>query len=62
VIIAAETGRGGEMSRHYAPMTRAITDICSDYSVDELVRIVEFLERTANAGPQAISEIRATTP
>ena len=59
VILAAETRRGGDVSRRYAPMTRAITDICSDYSVEELARIVEFLERTTNAGTQTISEIRA---
>jgi DNA-binding MarR family transcriptional regulator len=62
VIVTAETGRGGEMSRRYAPMTRAITEVCSDYSVEELARIIDFLERTTNAGTLAISEIRAKTP
>jgi len=62
VIVAAETSRGGEMSRRYAPMTRAISDICSGYSVEELARIVEFLERTTNAGTHVISELRSKTP
>lgn len=58
VIVAAETGRAGDLTRRYAPMSKAITEICSDYTVEELARIVEFLERTADAGAEVAAEMR----
>jgi DNA-binding MarR family transcriptional regulator len=62
VIVAAETGRGGDLARRYAPMSKAITDICSDYTIDELARIVEFLERAADAGVEVIPQMGDTSP
>ena len=58
VIVAAETGRAGDLTRRYAPMSKAITELCSDYTVEELATIVEFLERTADAGADVAAEMR----
>ena len=58
VIVAAETARAGDLTRRYAPMSKAITELCSDYTVEELATIVEFLERTADAGADVAAEMR----
>jgi DNA-binding MarR family transcriptional regulator len=60
VIVEAAMERGGEISRLYSPMSKAITEICSGYSQEELARIVDFLERAADAGSRASSEIKRT--
>jgi DNA-binding MarR family transcriptional regulator len=61
IIVEAKTSRGAEMNRRYAPMSKAITDICSDYTMEELARIVEFLERTADAGIEVVTSMRDTS-
>lgn len=58
IIVAAETARSADLARRYAPMSKAITHICSDYSDEELARIVAFLERTAEAGAEVAAEMR----
>lgn len=58
LIVEAVSDRGGEVSRLYSPMTKALTRICSDYDDDELARIVEFLERAADAGVEANQRVR----
>lgn len=58
VVLEAAMDRGGEISRLYSPMTRAITRICAGYSDEELARIVEFLERAADAGSRVSSELK----
>jgi hypothetical protein len=60
VIVTAETERGGELARRYAPMGKAITKICSEYSQEELTRIVAFLERVTEAGAEVAAEMRRT--
>jgi DNA-binding MarR family transcriptional regulator len=59
VVLKAAMDRGGEVARLYAPMNKAITEICSGYSVEELARIVDFLERIAEAGSRVSSEMRS---
>jgi hypothetical protein len=39
-------------------MSKAITEICSGYSVQQLERIVDFLERAAEAGSRVSSEMK----
>ena len=58
LIVEAATGREAEIARLYAPMSRSLTEICSDYSQEELARIVDFLERAADAGVAAAAEVR----
>jgi DNA-binding MarR family transcriptional regulator len=61
VILSAVTTRGGELARHYGPMARALSEICSDYDDEELALIVEFLERAGDAGVDAAREVRDGT-
>lgn len=58
LIVEAVAQRGGEVTRLYAPMSKALNQICSDFSDEELARIVEFLERAADAGTEATSQMR----
>lgn len=58
LIVEAVTDRGGEIARLYAPMSKALTEICKDYSEEDLSKIVEFLERAANAGIEAAARVR----
>lgn len=58
VIIEAVTERGGELARLYAPMTKALTKLGADYTDEELARIVDFLERAADAGIEAAAQVR----
>lgn len=60
VIVEAETARGGDLARRYTPMSKAIANICSDYSEEELARIVAFLERAAEAGAEVAADMRKT--
>lgn len=60
LIVEAVMDRGGEVARLYAPMTKALTRICGDYNDEELVKIVDFLERAAAAGVEAAAEVRDT--
>lgn len=60
IIVTAETERGGDLARRYAPMGKAITKICSDYSEEELARIVAFLERATEAGAEVAARMRRT--
>lgn len=59
VIVAAATSRGGEIGRLYAPMSKALTSICADFSDQDLAKIVEFLERAGEAGIAAARKVRA---
>jgi DNA-binding MarR family transcriptional regulator len=61
VIVTAMTERGGEVARWYAPMSKALTAICTGYSDAELARIVEFLEKAAEAGSDAAQEVRQSS-
>jgi DNA-binding MarR family transcriptional regulator len=58
LIIEAATQRGGELARWYAPMGKALAEICSGYTPEELALVVEFLERAAEAGVEATAEVR----
>jgi DNA-binding MarR family transcriptional regulator len=58
VIVTAMTERGGEVARWYAPMSKALTGICAGYSDAELARIVEFLEKAADAGSDVAAQLR----
>jgi DNA-binding MarR family transcriptional regulator len=58
LIVEAAMERGGELTRLYAPMSKALAGICAGYSAEELSAIVEFLERAADAGTHAIVEVR----
>lgn len=58
VIVQAITERGGELARLYAPMTKALNQICSGYSPEQLALIVDFLERAAAAGTDAARQVR----
>lgn len=59
VLIEAATHREREIALHYAPMTRAIGEICAGYNLRELELIADFLDQTANAGVEAAAEVRA---
>jgi DNA-binding MarR family transcriptional regulator len=61
VIVTAMTDRGGEVARWYAPMSKTLTEICSGYSDAELARIVEFMERAADAGSDVAAQVRQST-
>ncbi|MGH8926446.1 MAG: MarR family winged helix-turn-helix transcriptional regulator [Acidimicrobiia bacterium] len=58
LIVEAVTNRGAEVARLYTPMSKAIGRICADYTAGDLALIVEFLEKTADAGVTATSQIR----
>lgn len=58
LIVEAVMDRGAEVARLYGPMSKAINQICSDYSDEDLARIVEFLERVADAGVEATAQAR----
>ncbi len=58
VIVQAITERGGELAGLYAPMTKALNQICSGYSPEQLAVIVDFLERAAAAGTTAAAKVR----
>ncbi|HJS71524.1 MAG TPA: hypothetical protein VJ858_02270 [Acidimicrobiia bacterium] len=60
--MTAITDRGSEVARGYAPMSKALTGICAGYSDAELARIVEFLEKAADAGSDAASQVRQSAP
>jgi DNA-binding MarR family transcriptional regulator len=60
LIIEAVTERGGEVARLYAPMSKALNEICAGYSTEELASIVNFLERAAEAGTDAAAQVRAS--
>jgi hypothetical protein len=38
-------------------MNTALTEICADYSEDELATIADFLDRTAQAGRKAADHL-----
>lgn len=61
LIIEADLDRGSEVAGLYGPMSKAINQICSDYSDDDLARVIEFLERVAAAGVEATSAARNTS-
>lgn len=62
LIVDAVTDRGGELARLYSPMSKALTAICSDYTDEELARLVEFLEQAADAGIVATTQVRDSLP
>ena len=49
--------RGGELLRLYAPMNKAIAGLLSGYSQEQLAAIADFLERAADAGGRAVTEV-----
>lgn len=58
LLVEAVSGKGGEIVRLYGPMARALTEICADYSDEDLAKIVDFLEKSADAGTRAASQVR----
>lgn len=62
IIVEAATGREAEVARIYAPMSKALKEICADYSDEELARIIGFLERAADAGNESVSQVHEETP
>lgn len=58
MIVEAVSDRGGELVRLYAPMTKAVAALCSEYSPEELAAIVDFVERAADAGEAATEQVR----
>lgn len=59
LIVEASADRGAEVARLYAPMSKALTEICADFTDEELAMVVSFLERAADAGTDAIARVRA---
>jgi DNA-binding MarR family transcriptional regulator len=62
VIVEAVTERGGELNRLYGPMSKSLTEICSNYSDEELRLIVSFLAKAADAGTKAAAQSRDSAP
>jgi DNA-binding MarR family transcriptional regulator len=58
VVVEVVTERGPEVARLYAPMSKALTQICSDYSDEDLARIVEFLDRAGGAAESVSQTMR----
>lgn len=58
VIVEAGTHRAGELARLYGPMSKSLTEICADYTDDELKTIVTFLAKAADAGTTAAARSR----
>jgi len=58
LIVEAASERGGELARRYAPMAKALGQLCSGYSDQELAIVVDFLEQAADAGSRAAAEVR----
>lgn len=57
VLIHGLRTRGGELRRLYGPMARSLTEICSNYSDEELATIIDFMERARDAGRSATTEV-----
>lgn len=62
LIVEAVTERGGEIARLYSPMAKALTQVCSNFSDEDLAKVVEFLEQAADAGGDAASQVREGRP
>lgn len=58
-LVEAVPDRGGELVRLYAPMSKAIAELCREYSPNELAVIVDFIEKAASAGDEATQRVRA---
>lgn len=58
-LIETAMDRRRDISRHYAPTSRAITEVRSGYSYDELARIVKVLEQIPDARSRVSSEMRS---
>jgi DNA-binding MarR family transcriptional regulator len=58
VIVEAVTERGGELNRLYGPMSKSLTEICSNYADEELSTIISFLAQAADAGTAAAAQTR----
>lgn len=58
-ILEALPDRGGELTRLYAPMSKALASLCADYTPEELAAIVGFMERAADTGETVGEELRS---
>lgn len=60
VRVQALTERNRELIGHYAGMSTAMDEVCTDYTADQLELISEFLQRTTEAGASATGELTTT--
>lgn len=57
VVLRARRERNPELFRLYAGMNTSMDDLMTDYTVDELMAIADFLRRTAKAGQDATDDL-----
>jgi DNA-binding MarR family transcriptional regulator len=60
ISVRALPDRFGEVFGLYAGMNSAIAEVCSDYTVEELDVITDFLQRATAAGKDATAELDAS--
>jgi DNA-binding MarR family transcriptional regulator len=58
VNIHAVTKRGAEIFRHYQGMQNRLRKICTEYTDEQLLLLVDFVTRTSEAGIRATTELR----
>jgi DNA-binding MarR family transcriptional regulator len=62
VQIVHRSERASELLRQFSPMSRALAQLCVDYSPEQLALIRDFVERAAELGAPAAATIRSYGP
>jgi DNA-binding MarR family transcriptional regulator len=57
VLVAVVSKRNAEVARHYAGMSKSLSEIVATYTEDELELIADFLRRAIDAGGHAVEEL-----
>jgi DNA-binding MarR family transcriptional regulator len=60
VIIVPVKNKQKPIAEHYAPLNKAMTELCSQYNVEELSLIMDFINRTIQIHEQEIKEPNQT--
>jgi DNA-binding MarR family transcriptional regulator len=60
VLVRGLRDRNAEIQRLYAGMNTSMDQICARYGDDELELLAQFLQRTADAGRNAVDKLTAT--
>ncbi len=60
VLIRARPDRQRDVLAHFTSMNNAMDELCERYTDDQLAVIVDFLERTGDAGRDASTELGTT--
>ena len=62
VVLRVDRRAGAQIVRAYAPMNKALTQILSSYSVDQLETMLAFLTAARDAGHDVTTELIRTEP